>query len=111
MSMASIRAIRPAGPEFRAGGQEGLSKVHHRKKVREWLGKRVAQIDLFFLHAYSPELKPDEYLNGDLKAQVHGGRPARNRDELETKMRGAMMKLQVRPGPDTDDQGAKGPTG
>ena len=72
-------------------------KVHHSKKVRAWLEKYQAQIELFFLPAYSPELNPDEYLNCDLKAQVHGGKPAKNRDELETRVRGAMMKLQNRP--------------
>ncbi|WP_404818064.1 transposase [Quatrionicoccus australiensis] len=54
-------------------------------------------IELFFLPAYAPELNPDEYLNCDLKALVHGGKPARNRDELESKVRGAMMKIQNRP--------------
>lgn len=73
-------------------------RVHHSKKVRAWLEKYADQIELFFLPAYSPELNPDEYLNCDLKAQVHGGKPAKNRDELETRVRGAMMKLQNRPG-------------
>lgn len=72
-------------------------KVHHSHKVRDWLGKHTKEIELFFLPAYSPELNPDEYLNGDLKAQVQGSKPARNRNELETKVRSAMMKLQKRP--------------
>ena len=72
-------------------------KVHHSKKVRAWLEKYPQHIELFFLPAYAPELNPDEYLNCDFKAQVHGGKPARNRNELETKVRGAMMKLQNRP--------------
>ena len=38
------------------------------------------------------KLNPDEYLNCDLKALVHGGKPARNQDELESKVRGSMMK-------------------
>jgi transposase len=72
-------------------------KVHHSKKVAAWLETRKDLIELFFLPAYSPELNPDEYLNCDLKAQVHGSKPAKNRDELESKVRGAMMKLQNRP--------------
>ena len=72
-------------------------RVHHSKKVRAWLEKHTDLIELFFLPAYSPELNPDEYQNCDLKAQVHGGKPAKNRDELETRVRGAMMKLQNRP--------------
>jgi len=72
-------------------------RVHHSKKVRAWVDKHPQHIELFFLPAYSPELNPDEYLNCDLKAQVHSGKSAKNRDELETKVRGAMMKLQNRP--------------
>lgn len=72
-------------------------QVHHSNKVRDWLEKHTAHIELFFLPAYSPELNPDEYLNCDLKALVHGGKPAKNRDELESKVRGAMMKIQNRP--------------
>jgi hypothetical protein len=59
--------------------------------------KGTSNIELFFLPAYSPELNSDEYLNCDLKTQVHSGKPARNHDELETKVRSAMMKLQNRP--------------
>lgn len=72
-------------------------RVHHSNKVRGWLQKHTEHIELFFLPAYSPELNPDEYLNCDLKALVHGGKPAKNRDELESKVRGAMMKIQHRP--------------
>lgn len=72
-------------------------RVHHSNKVRDWLKKHSEHIEVFFLPAYSPELNPDEYLNCDLKALVHGGKPAKNRDELESKVRGAMMKIQNRP--------------
>ena len=72
-------------------------RVHHSNKVRDWLKKHAEHIEIFFLPAYSPELNPDEYLNCDLKALVHGGKPARNRDQLESKVRGAMMKIQNRP--------------
>lgn len=72
-------------------------RVHHSNKVRDWLAKHKESIELFFLPAYSPELNPDEYLNCDLKAQVHGSKPAKNRDELESKIRGAMKRLQNNP--------------
>lgn len=72
-------------------------KVHHSSKVRAWLENHADHIELFFLPAYAPELNPDEYLNCDLKALVHGGKPAKNRNELESKVRGAMMKIQNRP--------------
>jgi transposase len=47
--------------------------VHKAKVVRDWADQRRDQIELFFLPPYSPELNPDEYLNGDLKRAVHSG--------------------------------------
>ena len=54
-------------------------RVHHAKPVKEWLEHHKNVIKVFYLPAYSPELNPDEYLNGDLKAGVHNGKPARNK--------------------------------
>ena len=42
-------------------------RVHHSRKVREWLAQHPEQIELFFLPSYCPELNPDEYLNAGLK--------------------------------------------
>jgi len=56
-------------------------RVHHSKKVREWVEKHAALIELFFLPAYLPEINLDECLNCDLKALVHGGKPAKSGDE------------------------------
>ncbi len=42
-------------------------KVHHSKKVSEWVTEHKDQIRLFHLPPYSPEYNPDEYLNNDLK--------------------------------------------
>ena len=57
-------------------------RVHHAKKVKEWLHGRTDEIEVFYLPAYSPELNPDEYLNCDLKTGVHGKPPARNQKAL-----------------------------
>ena len=46
-------------------------KVHHSRKVREWVDKHQDRIELFFLLPYSPHLNPDEYFNADLKARLH----------------------------------------
>ena len=40
-------------------------RVHHAKEVTQWLAKHSEQIEVFYLPSYSPELNPDEYLNGD----------------------------------------------
>ena len=45
--------------------------VHKSRDVRLWLDAHRGQIEVFYLPPYSPELNPDEYLNGDLKRAVH----------------------------------------
>lgn len=94
-----IRSDCQHGRSYAPAGKTPVQRVPGSRfaKVRDWLKKHAEHIELFFLPAYSPELNPDEYLNCDLKALVHGGKPARNRDELESKIRGAMMKIQNRP--------------
>jgi len=72
-------------------------RVHHSKKVTTWLEEHKEQIEVFYLPAYSPELNPDEYLNGNLKSKVHSGTPIRNREELEKKTRSFMRTLVKRP--------------
>jgi len=72
-------------------------RVHHAKKVQEWLHDRTDEIEVFYLPAYSPEPNPDEYLNCDLKSGVHGKPPARNRKELAKRVIGHMRKSQKLP--------------
>ena len=73
-------------------------RVHHAKIFRAWLAKHGGEIEVFYLPSYSPELNPDEYLNCDLKAGVHGGKPARTKDQLKKKVRSHMRMLQKKPG-------------
>lgn len=72
-------------------------RVHHSKDVKAWLEKHTEKIELFYLPPYSPELNPDEYLNGNLKNKVRSGVPARTRDDLMKKTRSFMRTLQRRP--------------
>jgi transposase len=72
-------------------------RVHHGKNVKKWLEEHREQIEVFHLPSYSPELNPDEYLNGNLKTKVHSGPPIRNRKDLETKTRSFMRTLVKRP--------------
>lgn len=72
-------------------------RVHHAKKVNEWLDDHAEQIEVYYLPAYSPELNPDEYLNCDLKAGIHSKRPARNQKQLKTKVLSHMRMLQKQP--------------
>ncbi len=72
-------------------------RVHHGKNVKQWLEEHQEQIEVFHLPSYSPELNPDEYLNGNLKNKVHSGKPVRNREDLEKKTRSFMRTLLKRP--------------
>ena len=72
-------------------------RVHHSKAVKAWLEEHKEEIAVFYLPSYSPELNPDEYLNGDLKQCIRSGLPARSEKALTKKTRSFMRKLQNRP--------------
>jgi transposase len=72
-------------------------RTHHSKPVRKWLEDHKHEIKVFFLPSYSPELNPDEYLNRDLKFNVHKGRPARTKLQLKRKTISHLRKLQKLP--------------
>lgn len=72
-------------------------KVHHSQLVKAWLEENKEKIEVFYLPSYSPELNPDEYLNGDLKHNIRAGLPARSEKELTKKTRSFMRRLQKRP--------------
>jgi len=58
------------------------------------LAEHKGEIEVFYLPPYSPELNPDEYLNCDLKAGVHSGKPARTKQKLKKKVISHMRMLQ-----------------
>ena len=72
-------------------------RVHHSKIVKQWLEDHKEQIEAFYLPSYSPDLNPDEYLNGNLKTAVHSGKPIRDHKDLESKTRSFMKTLIKRP--------------
>ena len=55
------------------------------------------QIEVYYLPSYSPEMNPDEYLNGDLKYHIRSSAPARNMIQLKKTVVGHMRKLQKNP--------------
>jgi len=68
----------------------------------DWLDRHKTRetIEVFYLPSYSPELNPDEYLNGDLKtggAWRHS--PADPRRRSSSMFLGHMRMLQRLPGP------------
>lgn len=56
--------------------------VHHCKPVKAWLARHQADIEVFYLPSYSPELNPDERLNADLKHAIGTKVPVRTKAKL-----------------------------
>ncbi len=72
-------------------------RVHHSKKVTEWLKKHHNEIQLFYLPPYAPEYNPDELLNSDVKRGVGRRSMPRTEKDLEHNVRSHMKALQIRP--------------
>jgi transposase len=72
--------------------------VHRSTKIRAWLAGREAEIEVFYLPPYSPELNPDEGVNADLKQAVTRRAPPRSKPMLKRAVIGHMRKLSGSPG-------------
>jgi len=68
-------------------------QAHKTPEVAAWLANHQAQIEVYYLPAYSPELNPVEYLNGDMKATVNEAGLPDNRGALQSRIRSFMEKL------------------
>ena len=71
--------------------------VHRARAVQDWLAERRAEIEVFHLPPYSPELNPDEGLNADLKQAATRKPPARSKDELKRNLVSHLRSLSKRP--------------
>ena len=71
--------------------------VHMAKAVREWLDEHPDHIAVFYLPPYSPELKPSEYFNGDLKGAIQRGIPPKDVEELKRTMLSHSRRIQKSP--------------
>lgn len=71
--------------------------VHRRKLVQQWFKEHADRIEPFFLPTYSPELNPVEYLNNDVKQQVHDKAPTRDVSQLKRRVLSSLRKLQKLP--------------
>lgn len=72
-------------------------RVHHAKPVKAWLEQHKAQIEVFYLPSYSPELNPDERLNADLKQAIGSKVPARTKARLKAATNDHMAMLDKTP--------------
>jgi len=71
--------------------------VHHCKPVKAWLAEHKAEMEVFYLPSYAPELNPDERLNGDLKHDIATTVPCRTKDNLKRAATNHMTKIQQNP--------------
>jgi len=71
--------------------------VHRSAVVRDWLARHKAQIEVFHLPSYSPELNPDEGLNADLKQHVTRKAPLRSKQVLKQAAISHMHRLTKSP--------------
>lgn len=72
-------------------------RVHKARKVAAWVEANASRIQIFFLPPYSPELNPDEYLNGDFKRGVYTGVPPRDAAELRRQALSQLRSIQKSP--------------
>ena len=72
-------------------------RVHHSRSVQEWLESNLELITVEYLPSYSPELNPDEYLNSDLKANVHRRKRPRDMATLESNVRSHLRLISRKP--------------
>ena len=72
-------------------------KVHHGKLVEKWLEQHTDEIELFFIPPYSPEVNPDEYLNHNLKQDIHSGLIPHTQKQIRDKTEKFMDGLQKNP--------------
>jgi transposase len=68
-------------------------KLHDAQAVRTWVAEHHERIQLFLIPKYSPELNPDEYLNCDVKANIHEKGLPHDREELTGTLNAFMHKL------------------
>jgi len=72
-------------------------RIHHSKKVKEWLGENIEDIEVFYLPSYSPDRNPDEYLNCDLKIGLSQKVTPKDLKQLKKNINSHMMLLQKKP--------------
>lgn len=68
-------------------------RAHDCGAVWDWVDQHANRIDLFFLPPHAPELNPAEYMNNDVKGNVHRGGLPNNENELANRIHAFLLKL------------------
>lgn len=69
-------------------------KVHHAKRVLNYVNERKDKIELFYLPPYCPEMNPQELVNQDVKAHCNNFKTLRNIEHLTINVRYYLSKIQ-----------------
>ena len=72
-------------------------RAHHAKDVTAWAQAHAAQIELFYLPPYTPQLNPDEYLNRDFKTELRSANRCTTASSLRTQATAFMEFLAMMP--------------
>lgn len=72
--------------------------AHGSGVVKQWLAKHRDQIERFYLPRRAPELNAEEYLNQDLKANVHAAGLPADKPSLQGQVRSFLQRLVRLPG-------------
>ena len=72
--------------------------AHDADKVHQWLEPRQNLIEMFLMPRRAPELNPDEYLNNDLKGNVHNAGLPNNEQQLQSNLDSFLRLLLDLPG-------------
>lgn len=67
--------------------------AHDCEEVWDWIDEHYDQVEMYLFPRRSPELNPDEYLNNDLKGNVHSAGLPHNESELGQRVRAFLDKL------------------
>ena len=67
--------------------------AHEKATVLDWVEAHRDRIELFSMPPHTPEYNPDEYLNKDLKGNVHEAGLPGDREELRSRVRRFMRRL------------------
>ena len=68
-------------------------KAHEKATVRDWVEAHKDRIELFAMPSHTPEYNPDEYLNNDLKGNVHEAGLPEDKEELRSRVQRFMRRL------------------
>ena len=68
-------------------------RAHEKATVMDWVEAHKDRIELFFMPPYTPEYNPDEYLNNDLKGNVHEAGLPEHKEQLRSRVQRFMRRL------------------